>query len=291
MERSDKTILVTGATGRQGGAVARHLLEDGWHVRGLTRHEGSAAAHQLAEKGLDVMHGDLTDPASVAEAVRGVYGVYSMQTPFESGPQAEEAMGVGLAEAAAEAGVEHFVYSSVSGAEQPSDLEWFASKRHVEDRIRELGLPATVWRPVTFMENFLRQKDGITAGTLSTAEWPETLKFYIAVDDIGRFVALAFREPERFVGSAMNIAGDSMDNVQTAETFSRVLGKPVEFVHVDPQPGFPEVPRPVPGVPQRVRADLQACRELIPDLVTLEQWIRHAGFAARSVSGAHDSDA
>ena len=291
MERSDTTILVTGATGRQGGAVARHLLEDGWHVRGLTRHEGSAAAHQLAEKGLEVVHGDLTDPGSVAQAVRGVYGVYSMQTPFQSGPQAEEAMGVSLAEAAAAEGVEHFVYSSVAGAEQPSDLAWVASKRHIEDRIRELGLPATIVRPVTFMENFLRQKDGITGGTLSTAEWPETLKFYIAVDDIGRFVALAFAERERFAGTAMNIAGDSMDNIRTAETFSRVLGRPVEFVHVDPQPGFPEVPRPEPGVPQRIRADLDACRELIPDLVTLEQWIRHAGFVASTVSGAHDPDA
>ena len=279
MEHERGIILVTGATGRQGGAVARHLLADGWSVRALVRDPQKPAAAAIAQAGAQLVKGDLLDRASLDAAASSAHGVYSVGTPFGTGPESEVAMGVNLAEAAAAAGVEHFVYSSVAGAGAQNVPAWFATKREVEGRIRDLGLPYTIWRPVSFMENFSRQKDGILAGVLRSPLWPESMMYLIAVDDIGRFVALSFGQPDRFLGSAMEIAGDSMTASAAAEVFSRVLGRPVAFEH-DESSGLPVPARPLPGEPQPVRADTDACRRLIGDLATLEEWIRAAGWGA-----------
>lgn len=276
MDHGDKTLLVTGATGHQGGAAVTHLLEDGWRLRALVHHPDSPAAKQLSSAGVELMTGDLLDRGSLDRVVEGVYGVFSMQG-LAQGPDAEETEGMNIADAAAEAGVRHFVYDSVEGAQDASGPPWVVSKHRIEEHIRQLALPATIWRPVLFMENYLGQRDGILAGHLSSNLWPESMAYNIAVDDIGRFVALAFREPERFIGTAMAIGGDAMTMTQVAETFSRVLGIPVEFKHVESE-GWPSPPRPIPGEPQHVRADIAACRALVPELSTLAQWIELSGW-------------
>jgi uncharacterized protein YbjT (DUF2867 family) len=279
MDRNNQTILVVGATGNQGGVATNHLLADGWRVRALTHHPDSPASQTLVAAGVELVSGDLLDSASLDAAVDGVYGVFSMQAPPQGDFNAEETEGVNIADAAAAAGVRHFVYNSVAGAESESATPWVAAKHHIEEHIRSLGLPATIWRPVTFMENYLRQRDGILGGHLKSPLWPESVAYLIALEDVGRFVALAFSDPDRFVGTSMAIGGDSMTMTEVAETFSRALGTKVEFEHAE----FERIPtpsRPVAGQPQPVRADIAACRELLPELNTLGLWIEKTGWKA-----------
>src|SRR5262245_45474930 len=150
MVNTDKTVLVTGATGRQGGAVIRHMLPKGWKLRALTRNPDGPAAQDLADQGVEVMRGDLEDPTSLERAVRGVYGVYSVQDFWTVGAKREVQQGKNMADAAKKFGVEHFVYSSVGGAERNSGIDHWESKWEVEKHIRKLGLPATIIRPAAF---------------------------------------------------------------------------------------------------------------------------------------------
>jgi uncharacterized protein YbjT (DUF2867 family) len=270
MDRGQESILVTGVTGRQGGAVARHLMDDGWHVRALVRDPSKPAAIAIARAGAELVVGDLLDTSSLDRAVAGAYGVYSVQTFRRGGVDDEVLQGVNLADSAKAASVRHFVYSSVRGADRPDGLFYVASKHRIEGHILQIGLPATVWRPVTFMENFLYQKDSILAGTISGPDPPAAMKQTIAVDDIGRFVALAFSDRERFLGVTMEIAGDEMPWTEAAATFARLLRRPVAYQQTGPTPE---------GPPPRA-AELERLRSLIPDLVTLERWIEAQDWGA-----------
>src|SRR5258708_18987172 len=123
----DDVVLVTGATGRQGGSVVNHMLAKGRNLRALSRDPGSAAAKALTDGGVDVVRGDLEDPASLENAVRGVRGVYSVQDYWAVGAKREVQQGKNIADAANKAGVEHFVFSSVGGAERDSGIDHFES--------------------------------------------------------------------------------------------------------------------------------------------------------------------
>ena len=149
MPDTDKTVLVTGATGRQGGAVVRHMLAKRWKLRALTRKTSSHAAQALARQGVEVVQGDLEDPSSVASASAGVYGVYSVQDFWAAGARREVQQGKNVPDTAKKAGVKHFVYSSVGGAERNTGIPHWESKWEIEKHIRSLGLPATVLGPVT----------------------------------------------------------------------------------------------------------------------------------------------
>ena len=157
MERrsnAGRVILVSGATGQQGGSVARNLLEWGFAVRALTRDAEKAAARELADLGAEVVGGDLEDRASIERVLDGVYGVFSVQQFWEVGVEGEVRQGILLADAAKEAGVEHFVYSSVGSAHRDTGIPHFDSKWDVEEHVRASGVPYTVLRPVFFMQNW-----------------------------------------------------------------------------------------------------------------------------------------
>jgi len=147
MNNKEKIILVTGATGQQGGASARHLQARGWRVRALTRDPHTAAARALADAGVKVVQGDLNDRASLDRAIKGTHGVHSVQPYMPQDPTREVYQGKNLAEAASDAGVEHFVYSSVAGADQHAGTPEQDSKGEIEQHIRSSGLPATILRP------------------------------------------------------------------------------------------------------------------------------------------------
>lgn len=275
MKRSELTILVTGGTGRQGGAVAHHLLEDGWRIRALVRDLSKPAAQALAAAGCELVVGDLLHRDTLDRAVDGCHGVYSVQTPTGAGPDAEVQEGFNLADAAAEAGVAHFVFSSVIGADIEDGMMFQWPKHKIEAHIRELGMPATIWRPVSFMENFLHQKERILAGHLESPTAPDVVRQFIAVDDIGRFVALAFREHGRFAGVTAEIASDEMTMPEVAELFSLVLDIPVVHDEIEPPPGFAAAKNPALGETPPRSADLGTLRDLMPGgLTTVEQWIR-----------------
>ena len=291
MVHSDKTVLVTGATGRQGGAVVRSMLPKGWKLRALTRSPGSPAAQALASKGVEVVPGDLDDKDSLERAARGVYGVYSVQDFWSVGTCREVLQGKILAEVASKAGVEHFVYSSVGGAERNSGIDHFESKWEVEKHIRKLGLPVTILRPVAFMENYYidQVEIGILRGKLLDPIRGDKLYQTIAVEDIGAFAALAFERPKEFTGLELEIAGSELTNPEAAQVFSRVLGRPVKF-------------KKLPLVAVRLflgkefyqmfrwfnhagfQADIAGLRRRFPEvrLQSLEEWLRNEGWHKRA---------
>src|SRR6516225_4564731 len=205
MENTNKTVLVTGATGRQGGAVIRRMLRNEWKLRALTRNPNAPAAQELTRQGVEVMQGDLEDPASLERAARGVYGVYSVysvQDFWSVGAKREVDQGKNLAEPAKKAGVEHFVHSSVGGAERNSHIDHWESKWGIEKHIRKLGFPATILRPAAFMENYYidQVEIGILKGKLMDPIRVDKPYQTIATEDIGAFAALAFGRPQEFIG-------------------------------------------------------------------------------------------
>jgi len=295
MENTNKTVLVTGATGRQGRAVIRHMLRNEWKLRALTRNPNAPAAQELTRQGVEVMQGDLEDPASLERAAGGVYGVYSVQDFWSVGAKREVDQGKNLAEAAKKAGVEHFVYSSVGGAERNSGIDHWESKWEIEKHIRKLGLPTTILRPAAFMENYYidQVEIGILKGKLMDPIRADKPYQTIASEDIGAFAALAFERPKDFIGLELEIAGSELTNPEAAQVFSRVLGKPVKFRKL-PMP----MVRLVLGKEfyQMFRwfndggfkADIAGLRRRYPEvhLKNLEEWLRSEGWHKRARSVA-----
>lgn len=291
MHGPDRTVLVTGATGRQGGAVVEHMRRQGWNLRALTRNPAGMGAAELRRQGVEVVQGDLEAPESLEAAVRGVYGVYSVQDFWSVGAKREVQQGRNLADAARKAGVEHFVYSSVGGAERNSGIPHWESKWEIEKHIRKLGLPATMLRPVAFMENYYVEQVeiGILKGKLRDPV--RAVKPYqtIAADDIGGFVALAFKYPREFIGLDLEIAGSELTNAEAAKVFSHVLDKPVKFQQM-PMP----LVRLLLGVEvyqmfrwfneEGFRANIAELRRRYPEarLQTLEEWLRREGWHKRA---------
>lgn len=292
MSNADKTVLVTGATGRQGGAVVRHLLPKGWKLRAMTRNAATHVAKELAGQGVEVVQGDLEDAASLDRACRGVYGIYSVQDFWSVGAKREVQQGKNLADAAKKAGVQHFVYSSVGGAERNTGIPHWESKWEVEKHIRQLALPATIFRPAAFMEmyNVLEVEVGLLKGKLVDALRGDKPYQTIATDDIGAFVALAFERPKEFIGLELEIAGSELTNLDAAKVFSRVLARPVRFSRL---------PLPIVRLfmskefykmfrwfnEAGFKADIAALRRSYPEvhLHTLEEWLREEGWHKRGL--------
>ena len=187
MDTHGKTILVTGATGNQGGATARHLLADGWHVRALVRDDTTPAAAALAAAGAELVLGDLDDRASCEAAVRGAYGVYSVQSANDN----QVAQGRNIADAATAADVRHLVYSSVGGVESQNRFSvkqgWGPiDKWQIEEHIRELGVPATILRPAGFMEDFTSPTRFFQNGSLNVPWRDDLVMQLIASTTSGR---------------------------------------------------------------------------------------------------------
>jgi uncharacterized protein YbjT (DUF2867 family) len=225
-------IVVTGATGRQGGAVARHLLAaKKFAVRAVTRNAGSPAARRLAARGAQVVQAALGDPQSLVPAMAGAHGVYSVQNFWESGVEKEIEQGKNVADAAKAAGVRHFVYGSVGSAARGSGVEHFESKFVIEAHVRGLGLPATFVRPCCFMENYYipEVEIALLKGNLLDPVRAEKPFQLIAVDDIGAFVAHAFERPDALIGEAVDLAGEQLTNPEAAAIFSRVMDRTVTF--------------------------------------------------------------
>lgn len=251
-----KPILVTGATGQQGGAVARALLAKGQQVRVMTRHPEKAAS--LVKAGAEVVQGDLTNQAILQMALRGVYGVFAMSTPFEDGMEAEVRQGTMLADAAKQAGITHYVYTSVGSAHRNTGIPHFDSKWKVEQHIRQIGLPATILRPVWFMENFTTFAKPSAEGVLSLPMKPSKELAMVALKDIGEFGAAAFLRPNEFIGQAIDLAGDELTMPETAAQLTHAIGRPIRFQE------FPIE---------------QAEAAMGDDLTTMFRWFNEVGYA------------
>ena len=282
---NNKIIAVTGATGQQGGAVARKLLADGWKVRALMRDVSKPAAQELASLGAELVAGDMDDRAQLDTAFKGAYGVFSVQNFWlpNVGFEGEIQQGKNVADAAKAAGVEHLVFSSVGAAQRGMGQKHFESKWIIEQYIHSLDIPYTILRPAAFFENFNWERASILNGTFNALGLrPEKKRQLIAVEDIGVFAALAFANPNQYLGKTMELAGDELTESQLAGTFAKVIGRPVKLT------------MPTGGVGRRsdeemkamfnffngeaYNADIPALRKLHAGLLTLEAYLRRNGW-------------
>ena len=235
METGKNLIVVTGATGKQGGAAARELLAKGHKVRAMTRKPDSPAAREIAKLGAEVVAGDLDDAASLERSLAGAWGVFAVQNTWEAGVQREEEQGKRIAEIARRQGVQHYVYSSVASAHRNTGIPHFDNKWRVEEKVRALGLPSyTVLRPVFFMENLSSPSflAGIQQGQLALPLQPETVLQMIAVADIGKYGLWAFENHAALNGREIDIAGDQATMPATAAILSKAAHREVKFVRL-----------------------------------------------------------
>ena len=278
-----RLILVSGATGQQGGAVARSLLERGFGVRALTRNPEKPEAKELDDLGAEVVSGDLEDRSSIEGVLEGVQRVFSVQQFLESGVEGEVRQGVQLADAAKTAGVEHYVYSSVGSAHRETGIPHFESKWQVEEHVRGSGVPYTVLRPVFFMQNWEYMREPILGGTLPQPLDPDKPFQMVAVEDIGVFAATAFENPDEWIGREVDLAGDELSMPEIAGTFSRVSGREVNYFQV-PWNQFEEQMGEEYAVMYRwfndygYEADIAALKKEHPGLISFEQYLRGHGW-------------
>lgn len=289
-----RTVLVCGATGRQGGAVARHLLRDGWHVRALTRTPTGAGGTTLARLGVEVVGADMGDPASLREPMRGVYGVYSVQNPMISGHDAEVAQGRHVADAALAAGVEHVAYGSAGVGIAGTGVGSWESKLEVRAYMEDLGLSLTVLRPVAFME--LMSDRGYFPPVSTWHVMPRLMGGdrpvgWLAVDDLGAIAAEVFARPDEFVGRELPLAADIQTIDQCRQLHREVRGRaPRRF------------PLPVWMFRRFVGDDLvtmwrwlrsntfeletETTRSVLPEALTVREWLSRGGAPRTSSSRA-----
>ena len=233
MKSGDNRVLVTGVTGRQGGAVAKHLLGMGFRVRGLTRDPQKPQARTLVARGVEIVKGDMDNRDSLERAVRECRGVFSVQNFMEVGAERESRQGILVADAAKAAGVEHLVYTSVGSANRKTGIPHFESKWRIEEHIRAIGVPYSILRPVFFMQNWgAFSRDDILRGVLRQPLDPETPLQQVSVNDIGAFAAIAFSNPSKWLGRELDLAGEELTMTELAETFRRVIGHDVAYSRI-----------------------------------------------------------
>jgi uncharacterized protein YbjT (DUF2867 family) len=255
---NQRIVLITGATGRQGGAVARALAGKGLTLRAMTRKPESDAAKALAATGTEVVRGDLDDDASLRKALESTWGVFAVQNTWEAGVEKEEEQGKRLATLAREKGVQHFVYSSVGSAHRRTGIPHFDNKARIEDAVRVLQFPShVIIRPVFFMEN-LTSPWFLNADKLCAAMDPRTVLQMIAVEDIGQYGARAFTDAARLNRREIDIAGDALTMPAAAAALSKGLGRTIEFV----------------------RIPIEEVRKNSADFATMLEWFERIGYNA-----------
>jgi uncharacterized protein YbjT (DUF2867 family) len=281
----NEIIAVTGATGQQGRAVAKKLLAEGWKVRALTRDPNKPAAQELKSLGAEILPGDMDQRAELDAAFKGAYGVFSVQNFWlpNVGFEGEVRQGKAVADAAKATGVQHLVYSSVGSAHRGMGQKHFESKWIIEQYIHGLELPYTILRPVAFMENYNWSRAQILNGAfIGMGLRPEKGLQIIAVEDIGVFAALAFANRNQFLRRTLELAGDELTELQIADTFTKVIGRPVSLNLPTQAEGRQPDEEMIAMFNffngQGYDADIPTLRKLHPGLLSLEQYLRKNGW-------------
>jgi uncharacterized protein YbjT (DUF2867 family) len=230
MVDNQRNILVTGATGQQGGSLTRLLLQKKHKVYALTRNTQSPAAQDLRNRGANIVKGDLDDSDSLKRAVKDLESVFLMGTPFEDGTEGETRRGKLMADIAKENNIEHLVYSSVANADKNTGIPHFESKYKVEQHIKNLGIPHTIIGPTFFMENLLGP--GLEQGQLALPLSSSTTLQQSALENIGEFSALVLERRKPFLGKRIDIASDEVTGEQAAKILSNELRQRIRYVPV-----------------------------------------------------------
>jgi uncharacterized protein YbjT (DUF2867 family) len=251
------TVVATGSTGKQGGAVARGLLERGHKVRAVTRDPNSSQAKSLANAGATLVAASLEDTAALTKALEGATSLFAMTTPF-GGTDAEIRQGIAAADAATAAGV-HLVFTSVGSANRQTGVPHFDSKYEVEKHIAKVGVRATILAPVYFMENLYFGKAQLAKGIYAAALPPTRALAQIAVADIGAVAVRVLEDVGRFTGKRFDLASDELTGNDVVAILSRVTGRPFAYQQV-----------PLDVIRQRMGADG----------ASMYEWLDRVGYTA-----------
>jgi len=271
---SNKTIVVTGANGRQAQAAIKMLLDEGFKIRALVR-DASKAKELLSNDQVEIFEGDLSKPDSLQHLFDAAYGLFMVL------PYTHQALGYGmtLLELASQSQLEHIVYTSVGGADRYHKVDHFRDKKAIEDKLKATGISYTILRPAAYMDEFAHPKTiKFIIGMLRLYMSDQQRFQLIAIEDIGRFVAMAFKQRSRLENQALEIAGDDV-------TIEKLLDKieAVKQVRIKPY----RIPKFflyfMPSVAKQMfqfyaddgwQADLKYLREINPELLSFEDWLK-----------------
>lgn len=229
MDRESRTIVVVGATGLQGRAVSRHLLDQGWRVRALTRNPDGAHARELAALGADVVKADSEERAALERSFAGAHGVYSVQNHHLSGYDGERRQGKNVADAVVAAKVSHLVYASTGNGLAGTGIGSWDAKVDVAEHARGLGISLTVLRPTAFMELMTEKRfyPQVSVWHLMPKIMGATRPVgWLAVEDLAVIAEKAFSDPEAFVGTDVSLSGDVLSIEQCRQVWREVMGRP-----------------------------------------------------------------
>jgi uncharacterized protein YbjT (DUF2867 family) len=255
------TVVITGSTGKQGGAVARALLERGHKVRAVTRDPNSSQAKLLANAGATIVKASLEDSAAIRKALEGATSLFAMTVPT-GGTDAETRQGIAATDAAKAAGV-HLVFTSVGSANRQTGIPHFDSKYEVEKHIAKVGVRATILAPVAFMENLYFVKEQLANGVYASALLPTRALAQVAVADIGAVAVRVLEDAGRFTGKRFDLAGDELTGNEALAILSRVTGRPFSYYQV-----------PLDVIRQRMGADA----------VRMYEWFDRVGYVVDRVA-------
>jgi len=303
-----KLIAVVGATGAQGGGLARAILNDpksDFSVRGTTRKPDSDAAKKLVSQGAEIVKADLDDPASIAQAFQGAFGAYCVTNFWEHfSPEKEIAQARTMAEAAKAAGVQHAIWSTFEDTRDYIPLDddrmptlqgrykvaHFDAKAEADAYFRELGVPTTFLYTSGYFENLIYFGWGpqkAPAGSLFIVFPTDDVAIpFIACEDIGKCAYGIFKKGKEYIGKTIGVAGEHITGKEMAAALTDALGRPVAFNAVPPDVyrgfGFPgaddvgnmfQFKRDFAEVYQGNR-DLKVSRQLNPELQTCRDWLK-----------------
>lgn len=276
-----KSITVFGATGRAGSEVARSLLGAGWQVIAVTRQVSSDSSTALEKAGAQLVLADLDDRNSVRAAIEGVDSLYFSGPSLADRWDMDQAVqGINVANAAIEAGTQHVIFQSALVGNARGVLG-MGSKRAVEERIAELGLPATIVRPGLFMENFITHTPPINDGEklmLAAALPVDRPQGMISTVDIGRAAAKIAADPDQYIGREIDLIAEPLTLAQMAEILGEVAGMPAVPISVPLEALEGEWPQGVAlyhwlGTREDID-DKEALGKLIGEPLTFRTWVR-----------------
>jgi len=261
------TVFVTGATGNQGGAVARALIKHNHKVIALTRNKASAAAIELAKLGAEIVEGSLDAPEQLIPSLKSVDTLFLMGSPIETSVEAETAQGIAIAKAAKAANVGHLIYSSVANADKNTGIPHFESKYKVEQYIRSLDIPFTIVAPVAFMENVIApwSIDAFKTGKIAQALPGEIKLQQISHRNLGEFVADIIEKRNAVFGQRFDIAGDEVSGHEIAGILTKATRQTISYE------SFPA----------------SELRKFDDDMATMFEWLAETGYGV-DIRKLHD---
>ncbi len=305
---ANKVIAVIGATGAQGGGLARAILADpasGFTARVITRNPSSEKAKALADRGAEVVRADAHDQASLERAFKGAHGAFCVTFFWDHlSPEKEKAEATAMARAAKAAGVEHAIWSTLEDSRRfiPLDddrmptlmghykVPHFDAKGESDQTFRDVNVPTTFLLTSFYWENFvyfgMAPKPGADGTLMLTMPMGDRRLPSIAAEDIGRSAYAIFKRGDEFVGRTIGVAGAHLTGSEMAAAFSRALGRPVAYNAIEPAVfrsfGFPgaddlgnmfQFNRDFADEFCAAR-DLARARELHPGMQTFDAWLK-----------------